>query len=86
MIPSATDGLDHFECLQKLYDQIENILSQFKSEKLKANILIKLFLIKNRYEFVHNIIPIIVCLLGLLVPFEFKKYYLKKIKINLVLI
>lgn len=72
-----TEGLDHYECLKRLYDQTENILSQFESQQLNANVLIRSFLIKNRYEFIHNFIPIIVCLVGLLVPFESSKYFSK---------
>lgn len=66
-------GLDHFECLQKLHDQIEKILIEFKNKKLKPKTLIKSYLDKNRLEFFHNFFPIVILLFGIILPFESPK-------------
>ncbi|CAF0705126.1 unnamed protein product [Brachionus calyciflorus] len=72
-IENQIQGLDHFECLQKLHDQIEQILHKFKNEKLRPKTLIKSYLIKNFLEFLHNFLPIFICLLSILVPYNSTK-------------
>lgn len=63
-------GLKHKECLKILYDQTNEILNDFKSKKLKLNLVLYSFFTQNYYEFIHNCIAILLCSISLFLTFN----------------
>lgn len=63
-------GLDHKECLKILYDQIDQVLLEFKQNKFQLKQLIFSFFKQNCLEFIHNFIAIFLCSLSLFISFN----------------
>lgn len=63
-------GLDSKECLKILYDQIDQLLNEFKRSKFRCDLLVRNFFRKNKLQFVHNFVAIFLCSIGLFVSFD----------------
>jgi len=75
----AHQGLSSKECLRALYNQIDEVLTKFKIENLKANRFVSLFYKQNKYELVHNFLLILYALLSLILASYFKYLLFQKL-------
>lgn len=63
-------SLNHEQCLTTLHNQIEEELKEFKNNKFNLYNLFRSFITKNKYKFIHNLLPIFICSLCLFICYE----------------
>jgi len=64
---SATLSFNHEQCLKVLHSQINEELNEFKNKHFNFKSLFVSFLATNKSEFIHNLMPILVCSICLFV-------------------
>ena len=55
------EGLKHKDCLQILFNEIDDELVKYKQEKLIIRLIAKAFFKENIFEFLHNFLLIFLC-------------------------
>lgn len=63
-------GLDSKECLKILYDQIDQLLNDYRKRKFRWVLLVRNFFRKNKLEFFHNFFAVFICSLSLFFSFD----------------
>jgi hypothetical protein len=65
-----TLSLSHEQTLKILHEQISQELKEFKSQHFNFNSILRSFLIKNQLKFIHNLMPLLICLLIFLASYN----------------
>lgn len=61
------NGLTHKQCLEILFEQINDLLDDYKCTKANYKLIAKHFFLNNLIEFIHNFLIIFLCSIGLFV-------------------